>query len=112
LAEKKVNKLSSQYCLTDKPQVVPFYPEQAALTKYPITTFQPLYFLTESFQQAKAQIIQFTETLNRPFSVRYNPYTQTVEILDTKQKLGHFVKEIQTQISTLAQAISKLPVGD
>ena len=45
-----------QYCLTDKPEIRPFEPEKTGETKYPITEFQPVYFLAESFEQAKEKM--------------------------------------------------------
>ena len=42
-----------QYCLSDKPEVRCFEPEKTAEQKYPITEFQPVYYVAESFQDAK-----------------------------------------------------------
>ena len=42
-----------KYCLTDEPKVKPFEPEVTAEQEYPITTFQPIYFLADSFKSAK-----------------------------------------------------------
>jgi phenylalanine-4-hydroxylase len=89
--------------------VLDFDPFDAAVRKYPITDYQPVYYAANSFQQAKEQIIQFSNTINRPFSVRYNPYTQSVDILDSKLKITKFLKEIQGQLGTLSAAVSNLP---
>ncbi len=45
-----------EYCLTDSPELRPFDPAVTAVTKYPITTFQPVYFVAESFAVAKKQM--------------------------------------------------------
>ncbi|KHJ99672.1 Biopterin-dependent aromatic amino acid hydroxylase [Oesophagostomum dentatum] len=45
-----------QYALSDKPQVVPFEPSVTSNTEYPITEYQPKYFLAESFASAKAKL--------------------------------------------------------
>lgn len=45
-----------QYCLTDKPKLQPFEPEKTCLQKYPITEFQPVYFVAESFEDAKEKV--------------------------------------------------------
>lgn len=42
-----------EYCLTDKPQLKDFEPEITGVTKYPITQFQPLYYVADSFESAK-----------------------------------------------------------
>jgi len=57
-----------QYCLTDKPTHVPFDPAKAAVQEYPITTFQPLYFVAESFKDAteKVRYAMATSATKRP----------------------------------------------
>ena len=46
-----------QYCLTDEPKVHPFDPSKTAVTNFPMTTFQPNYFLAESFDDAKEKLM-------------------------------------------------------
>lgn len=45
-----------QYCLTEKPQVLPFDPSKTSMQKYPITEYQPIYFVAESFEDAKEKV--------------------------------------------------------
>lgn len=45
-----------QYCLTDKPQILPFDPDKTCLQKYPITEYQPVYFVADSFENAKEKV--------------------------------------------------------
>ena len=47
---------SSQYCLTDQPKLQPFDPDKTSLQKYPITEYQPVYFVAESFEDAKEKV--------------------------------------------------------
>ena len=49
-----------QYCLTDKPSVLPLDAEVTCNTEYPITEFQPTYFVAEDFESAKKNIRLFT----------------------------------------------------
>ena len=96
--------------MSDAPQTVPFDPEKAAGTKYPITQYQPLYFVADSFKSATAKVREFAATkMTRSFSVRYNPYTETIEVLDTKEKLVRYATTIRAEMQTLVDAISKLP---
>lgn len=44
-------------------------------------SYQPLYFVAESFASAKDMMRRFALTLSRPFHVRFNPYTESMEIL-------------------------------
>jgi phenylalanine-4-hydroxylase len=74
-----------EYSLSDKPELRPFDPAKTAMQKYPITEFQPVYFVADSFKDAQEKVRDFAaNSMNRPFSVRYNALTQTIEVLDNK----------------------------
>ena len=45
---------------------------------YPITKYQPVYYVAESLKDAKQKMRDFCETLHRGFLVTYDPITQTV----------------------------------
>lgn len=76
------------YSLSDKPDLRPFEPSKTAVQPYPITEFQPVYFVADSFKDAQEKVRDFASTMNRPFSVRYNALTQSVEVLDSKVNGG------------------------
>jgi len=97
-----------EYCLTDKAQKLPFDPFLTSATKYPITQYQPTYFVTSSFDEAKQKLREFAQSLQRPFAVRYNPYTESVEVLDNKQKVLGLTKGIRSELGILNQALEKL----
>lgn len=42
-----------QYCVSDKPETRPFEPAKTAEQQYPITEFQPIYYVADSFDSAK-----------------------------------------------------------
>jgi len=71
-----------EYCLTDKPVFKPFDPEITGKTEYPITQYQPTYFVTESFQKMKEQMRMFSQTMGRRFDLRYNEFTRRIELED------------------------------
>ncbi|XP_048863052.1 phenylalanine-4-hydroxylase [Brienomyrus brachyistius] len=97
-----------QYCLTDKPQLLPFEPEKTSVQKYPITEFQPLYFVAESFEDAKEKVRKFAATIPKPFSLRYNPYTQSIEVLDSMQQLRNLAESINGEMGVLCNAFRKM----
>ncbi|XP_012685708.1 phenylalanine-4-hydroxylase [Clupea harengus] len=97
-----------QYCLTDKPNILPFEPEKTSLQKYPITEFQPVYFVAESFEDAKEKVRKFAGTIPRPFTVRYNAYTQSVEVLNSTQQLRNLSDTITGDMGILCNALRKL----
>ncbi|KAK5895826.1 hypothetical protein CgunFtcFv8_009483 [Champsocephalus gunnari] len=97
-----------QYCLTDKPKVLPFDPTKTSSQKYPITEYQPVYFVAESFEDAKEKVRKFANTIPRPFTVRYNPYTQSIEVLDNTQQLRNLADSIGSEMGKLCEALRKL----
>lgn len=45
-----------QYCLSDKPVVKDFIPNEMCTQEYPITEYQPVYFAANSFEDAKNKL--------------------------------------------------------
>ncbi|XP_060069239.1 phenylalanine-4-hydroxylase-like [Ylistrum balloti] len=97
-----------QYCLSDKPDLKEFEPSKTAEQKYPITEFQPVYFIADSFENAKEKMRAYADTIPRPFSVRYNPYTQTVEVIDNKNQLLNLTRSIKGDLNLLEDALKKV----
>ena len=94
-----------EYCLSDKPEVAPFDPYITGKTKYPITEYQPKYFVAESFADATRLMREFAAKSDRPFTVRYNPFTMSIEVLDTLEKLSHVAESLQAQAAVLTHAM-------
>ncbi|KAK2188757.1 hypothetical protein NP493_123g04032 [Ridgeia piscesae] len=84
-----------QYCLSDKPEVRPFNPAKTAEQKYPITEYQPVYYVADSFEAAKEKVSQFAATIPRAFSVRYDPYTQSVQVINSMKQVTSFAMDIR-----------------
>ena len=53
-------------------------PGAASRQAYPVTEYQPIYFVAESLPDAKTRMRAFCETLPRPFYARYNPATDSI----------------------------------
>lgn len=95
---------------------MPFDPFRACIQPYPITSFQPTYFLAESFKDAKEKlrwvrreeekqqwieflltISQYVMTIPRPFAVHYNPYTQTIEVVDGQDQIVNILRGVRSE---------------
>ncbi len=96
------------YCLGSEPKLLPFDPAKTAIASYPITQYQPQYFVAESFADAQVKIREFAATLKRPFAVKYNPYTQSIDILDTKEKVLRYASNIGIDLQNLVTSIRYL----
>lgn len=97
-----------QYSLSDKAECRPFEPAKTAIQKYPITEYQPVYFVAESFEDAKEKMIKYAATIPKGFGVRYNAYTQSIEVLDSKPQIQGLVENINVEMQILMDALRKL----
>jgi phenylalanine-4-hydroxylase len=42
-------------------------------------------------------IRQYAMTIPRPFNVHYNPYTQTIEVIDGKEQIVNMVRTLRSK---------------
>jgi phenylalanine-4-hydroxylase len=68
-----------EYSLSKKPQFEPFNLEKMATQPYPITSYQPIYFVAESFKHMKDAVKVYAAGFQRSFVTIYNPLTETIE---------------------------------
>ncbi|KAF5278974.1 hypothetical protein FQA39_LY05652 [Lamprigera yunnana] len=87
-----------EYCLSDEPETKAFEPTKAALENFPITKYQPIYYVSESFKDSKNKIIKYASKIPTPFRVRYNATVQSMEVSDSEQ-------QIETTLQNDAQKI-------
>lgn len=97
-----------QYCLSGEPKLLTLELEKTAVQEYTVTEFQPVYYVAESFSDAKEKVRNFAATIPRPFSVRYDPYTQRIEVLDNTQQLKILADSINGEVGILCNALQKL----
>lgn len=69
-----------EYAMTQEPKVLPWDPIDAGNRSYPITTYQPVYYQANSFDDAKVKMKRLTDSFIRCFNVRYDPFTQSIEV--------------------------------
>ncbi|KAL3315165.1 hypothetical protein Ciccas_006212 [Cichlidogyrus casuarinus] len=96
-----------EYCLSDKPKRLPFEPSVTAETPYPITEYQPVYFVAESFADANKKLSEFAQNIDRPFSVRYDAYTQSVVVMDDTRSVKTLVDDTISNMMVLQEFITK-----
>lgn len=88
-----------------KPKMLPFDPMVTGSTKYPITEYQPTYFIANSFSDAQAKLHDYATTIPRPAVFRYNPYTESIEILNSKAQIRSLAKEIRSELSLVVDSL-------
>ncbi|CAB1345951.1 unnamed protein product [Coregonus sp. 'balchen'] len=76
------------YALSNEPEYKPFNPEETAIQPYQDQTFQPVYFVSESFEDAKIKM--------------------SLEVLDQPSKIQHALGQMRDDLKILHSALEKL----
>ncbi|XP_058122940.1 tryptophan 5-hydroxylase 1 [Anopheles ziemanni] len=101
-----------QHAITTPEKIKRFDPEVTCQEECIITAYQNAYYYTDSFEEAKEKMRAFAENIQRPFGVRYNPYTQTVEVLSNAKKITAVVSELRGDLSIVSSALKKVSALD
>jgi hypothetical protein len=51
---------------------------------------------------------EFTKTIQRPFAVRYNAYTQSIDVLTNGEKIESIINELKGDLCIVRHAIDKI----
>jgi len=51
---------------------------------------------------------KFAQSIPRKFGVRYDPYTQSISIIDSKQQVEALVNNVNQEVQILMDALRKL----
>merc|ERR1711936_34275 len=97
-----------EYCLTDKPEKADFDPAITGVTDYPITEYQPKYYVTKSFEDAQRKMREFANTIPKSFTARYCPYTSRIEQLDNKKLILKNMRQVRREMAILTEAMEKI----
>ncbi|XP_053497090.1 tryptophan 5-hydroxylase 1a isoform X2 [Ictalurus furcatus] len=97
-----------KHALSGNACIMPFDPKVTCKQECIITTFQEVYFMSESFEVAKVQMREFAKTVKRPFTVRYNPYTQSVDVLKDTTSINCVVEELRHELDIVGDALNRL----
>uniref|UniRef100_A0A8P4GJK2 Tryptophan 5-hydroxylase 2 n=1 Tax=Dicentrarchus labrax TaxID=13489 RepID=A0A8P4GJK2_DICLA len=97
-----------RHALSDQACVRMFDPKTTCNQECLITTFQEVYFVSESFEEAKEKMREFAKTIKRPFSVYYNPYTQSIDLLKDTRSIENVVQDLRSDLTTVCDALGKM----
>ena len=53
---------------------------------------------------------EFAKTIRRPFTVRYNPYTQSVDVLKDTSSITSVVEDLRHELDIVGDALNRLSV--
>lgn len=51
---------------------------------------------------------EFTKTIKRPFGVKYNPYTRSIQILKDTKSITSAMNELQHDLDVVSDALAKV----
>uniref|UniRef100_A0A8C6T6V7 tryptophan 5-monooxygenase n=1 Tax=Neogobius melanostomus TaxID=47308 RepID=A0A8C6T6V7_9GOBI len=97
-----------RHALSEKACVKTFDPKTTCSQECIITSFQDVYFVSESFEEAKEKMREFAKSIKRPFSVYYNPYTQSVDLLKDTRSIENVVQDLRSDLTTVCDALGKM----
>ncbi|KAJ6665028.1 hypothetical protein lerEdw1_005259 [Lerista edwardsae] len=97
-----------KHALSGNASVKSFDPNITCKQECMITTFQEVYFVSESFEEAKEKMREFAKTIKRPFGVSYNSYTQSVHVLKDTRSIANAVNELRHELDIVSDALSKM----
>ncbi|NXE46077.1 TY3H monooxygenase, partial [Casuarius casuarius] len=96
------------YALSNKPEYKPFDPDVTAVHPYQDQAFQPVYFIAENFEDAKAKLQNYAIKIEKPFSLCYDPFTSSIEVLNTPQKVERTLSQMKEELKNLCSALENL----
>ncbi|XP_006019611.1 tyrosine 3-monooxygenase-like [Alligator sinensis] len=97
-----------KFALSNKPEYKPFDPEVTAVHPYQDQTFQPVYFIAENFEDAKAKLQSYALKIQKPFTLHYDPFTCSIEVLNTPQKVKTTLKQMKEDLKNLCFALENI----
>ncbi|XP_043779501.1 tyrosine 3-monooxygenase [Cervus elaphus] len=96
------------HSLSEEPEIRAFDPDAAAVQPYQDQTYQPVYFVSESFSDAKDKLRSYASRIQRPFSVKFDPYTLAIDVLDSPHAIRRALDGIQDEMHALAHALNAI----
>ncbi|MGH0187904.1 UNVERIFIED_CONTAM: hypothetical protein FKN15_027059 [Acipenser sinensis] len=97
---------SRKHSLSDEPELREFNPDAAAVQPYQDLNYQSVYFVSESFTDAKEKLRAYAANIKKPFSVRFDPYTNSMEVLDNPQKIKTGLEVLKEELRVLTDALN------
>ena len=70
--------------------------------------YQPIYFLAETFEDAKEKLQSYARSLHRPYELVYDACTQSLRILDNVKVVHDLSSQLKVEMDVLEQALDRL----
>lgn len=97
------------HSLSDKPEYRQFDPDSASVQKYDDQAYQDIYYIAESFEDAMEKFRRWVaNNMSRSVEMRYNPYTQTIEVIDSASGMENLISQMRLELNHLNNAIGRM----
>uniref|UniRef100_A0A1I8G9W5 tryptophan 5-monooxygenase n=1 Tax=Macrostomum lignano TaxID=282301 RepID=A0A1I8G9W5_9PLAT len=99
-----------EHAVSDRAKICKFDPAIVLQQECKVTTFQDMYFFTNSFTEAKEKLRHFAKTLRRRQVLLYNPYTQSVDSATSasSEAVKHLLDRICWDLENAVQVAQEL----
>ncbi|RNA08581.1 Tyrosine 3-monooxygenase [Brachionus plicatilis] len=94
-----------KHSLSGVPQLKNFEPFSAAVQEYQDEDYQPLYFIANSFEDVKQKVKKFSKSLKRTYKLRYDPYTQSLQVVDNANIITEVKREINDGFDEILETL-------
>ncbi|CAB3404901.1 unnamed protein product [Caenorhabditis bovis] len=98
------------HACSDAPQHRDFDPQVTALQTYEDSDYQPLYFVADSIHDALSKLRKFASSMDRPFSVVYDPFTKSVETVKSSADLEKAFGRLSNDLSAITHAADRMKI--
>nr|BAF73417.1 tyrosine hydroxylase [Dugesia japonica] len=97
-----------KHAISNIPEHRNFDPQVASVTPYKDEDYQPVYYVIDSVTDMKEKVRQFAKSIKRQNPIRYDPYTETIEILNNKKSVCHLGRVIKHELDTMENSLSSM----
>lgn len=94
----RISRYFHQSSLTEKIEFLSFLDED----------YQPIYFLSETFEDAKEKLRIYAKSLKRPYDLVYDAHTQSLRILDNVKVVHDLSAQLKLEMDVLEHALDRL----
>lgn len=94
-----------KHSLSGVPQLKNFEPFSASIQEYQDEDYQPLYFIANSFEDVKQKVKLFSKSIQRPYKLKYDPYTQSLQVVDKTLIITEVKKEINDGFDEILETL-------
>jgi len=99
------------HSMSKKPAIEyrPFDPASAAVQEYDDQGYQNVYFVAESFEGAKTKFRNWVnENLTRQVNVRYEPFTQSIQVVDYNRDSSCMLEDLKQKVHQLSVTVDMI----